>query len=416
MIEQALYLLLVEALRDGRIVEERITGVVSAADGDNDTDLPSLESSLRYLLGDLGVVIDDDPQAPDTFLPADEDDEEVYGDTAREGLDFLWCHQAKVTSPYYRYMKSLPKDLLTWDDEFELGRTIERGIMVDEARKRFFETNLRLVIWVSRRYGGLTSMDRIQEGNIGLMRAVELFDYKHGARFSTYAVWWIRQKITSAVKKGERTIRLPLYVQWRASRIRKALDRTNAQAMQELDAEDIARLAGMSAERVLACLGLPDEPLRFEDCWDELKNIPDEEVHERIQTAAELKAQVRRLLDTLSPRAAGIIRMRFGIDCDREYSHREIGRIQGVTGARIRQIEVQALRVIKDPARSRHLRDYVPGGMQDASTRRYSAAPAGRSTLSSQNITQKTAVMRASATTAPRRRPKPASSDPVASR
>lgn len=361
--EEALYLLLVEALRDGRIIEGRIIDVLSAFDGLSDADLSSLESGLRFLLGDLGVIIDDDPQAPDTFIPADEDDEEVYGDMAEEGLNFLRSYQAKDTNPYYRYMKNIPSALLTRDDEFELGKMIEQGIRADEAKKRLFEANLRLVVWVAKKYGGLTPMDRIQEGNIGLIRAVERFDYKRGTKFSTYAVWWIRQRITRAVKNADRTIRLPVHVHDGVSKIRKALNRTNTQIEQRLDAGRIASLAGISAERVIALTGLPEEPLCFDDYWDELKNVPDDEVHDRVQTAAELKAHVQKLLGSLKPRSAAVIRMRFGIDCNDEYTLEEIGKCYGVTRERIRQIEAQALHVMRHPDRSGHLRDFLQGGM-----------------------------------------------------
>lgn len=361
--EGAIYLLIVEALRDGRIVEERIIDVLSAFDGESDADLSSLESGLRFLLGDLGVIIDDDPQAPDTFIPVDEDDEEVYGDMAEEGLNFLRSYQAKDTNSYYRYMKNIPSALLTRDDESELGKMIEQGIRADEAKKRLFEANLRLVIWVAKKYGGLTPMDRIQEGNIGLIRAVERFDYKHGTKFSTYAVWWIRQRITRAVKDTDRTIRLPVYVHDGVSKIRKALKQTNTQIEQRPDADRIASLVGISTERVIALTGLPEEPIRFDDCWGELKNVPDEEVHERVQAAAELKAQVQKLLGSLKPRSAAIIRMRFGIDHNREYTLEEIGQIYDLTRERIRQIEAQTLHKIRHSARFEHLRDFLQGGM-----------------------------------------------------
>ena len=494
--QQALRMMFVEALRDGRITEDRIIGILSATDDGDRVDALAREISLRFVLSELGIEIDDHPQAPDDAPAADEDDEELYGDAAAQALALFQRSQSSDDDPLYLYLNSLPNDRLTRDDEIALGDSIERGMnetfaamaasplvvaklfgdavavlrgdkpahvmfdtvigeeeitgfeiddhdendnetgdqlqaeydtpqlpvgiierlnaiiegcqrasreraelaarlfradlapdyrtqleriacgdeaapslqgrieagiaKIEQAKRRLVDSNLRLVIWVAKKYRGLALMDRIQEGNIGLMRAAERFDYRRGAKFSTYAVWWIRQAITRAIADAGRTIRLPVHVHETLRKIERACSQFRAETNQEPDAEQIANLVGIPAERVRKLIRLPDEPVALEDCRDEVDKIPDRTIPSPEEAHAQtvLQAQVQRLLAGLDPRTAEIVRRRFGIDRD-ESTLEEIGQIYGVTRERIRQIEARALRIMKNPARTRHLRGSV---------------------------------------------------------
>jgi len=498
--QQALRTLLLEAMRDGRVRGDRIAEVLPEGGASGDLEGQEIELGLRLALGDLGVVIDENLSAPDLPLDANEDDEERFGDSISEAIAFFQRHQSNDADPFFLYLKNLPSDRLTRDDETALGMMVERGTLemlaavtaspaavakllsdaeavlrgdmparemfdsslgggepeeeasdgesdsdpdeeeqadvspaavhlaaelpgslqaiiagcrypsadrtrlvdhllraglspgyiaelqriamgddatgstgarikagldkVEAARRRLVEANLRLVIWVARKHGGLTLMDRIQEGTIGLMRAAERFDYRRGSKFSTYAIWWIKQAIIRAVADTARTIRVPVHVHDSLRKIEKVRARTFGSVRQEDDPEQIASLIEIPADRVRKLLRVPDEPIDFENCWDEVESVADGDTPsaEDICNSSDLRSLVKELLETLverlGPRYAAVIRMRFGIDCA-EHTLEEIGQIYGVTRERIRQIEAKAMRFFEHPARSRHLRGCV---------------------------------------------------------
>lgn len=496
----ALRLLLVEALRDGRVHGERISACLTDRADRDESDNAALDDGLRLVLADLGVEIDDDPHAPDVFSNTDENDEEKYDDLAAEALAFLRDHQSSDADPFYLYANSLPPDRLTRDDEIALGGAIERAMLevflavagspavvekllvdadamlrgdmptqamfeaaaetheasgedptdenegeegrdededasdeqssaeagaaqiadpilghlkaiiegcrharesrdelaarlflaglapdylaqlqhaacedesgpalreriqaaldkVEKARTRLVETNLRLVIWVAKKHGGLTFMDRIQEGNIGLMRAAERFDYRRGVKFSTYAVWWIRQAITRAVADTSRTIRRPVHVQETLRKIEKARQQLHAETGQVPEAEQLAALLELPADRVARLLNVPEEPIPLNgEEFDRIQNIVDANMPtpEEVLAISGMQLLVRSQIEILDGRQRDIICRRFGIDCD-EQTLEEIGQSYGVTRERIRQIEAKAMKTLSHPGRIKML-------------------------------------------------------------
>lgn len=494
-----LRLLFVQALREGRVQAEWISACLRDMANRNDSENASLENGLRIVLADLGVQVDDDPQAQDA-LPEidqiDDFDEEEYDTIVVEALAFLRDHHSNNADPFYLYVASIPPDRLTRNDEIALGKTIERALLeiflavvqspavvkrlladseatlrgempmqtmfeaaaeageasredlrddnegeeqyrenedasdgqysaefgadqlavrivghlkaiiagcraahesgeelaarlflaglapdylaqlqcvasqdeaaaalreriqscrdkVESAKKRLVEANLRLVIWVAKKYGGLTFMDRIQEGNIGLMRAAERFDYRRGAKFSTYAVWWIRQAITRAVADASRTIRHPVHVHETLRKVERACQRLQAERGQVPEARQIAALLEMPVDRVARLLNVPEEPIPLDgEEFDRIQNIVDASVltPEEALAISGMQMLVRAQLEILDERERDIICRRFGIDGDAQ-TLEEIGQSYGVTRERIRQIEAKAMKKLSHPRR-----------------------------------------------------------------
>jgi RNA polymerase primary sigma factor len=486
--KERLRALLLEALRDGRIRADWIADILAEDEEADEAGQGGAEASLRVVFGDLGVVIDDDPLAPDVALGADEDDEEKFGDAVTEAFVFLRRLQSSEADPFFLYAKNLPSDRLTREDETKLGVEIEEGtlevlggvaaspaavtmlygdaeavlrgdvapramigISADEngleeeatsddvegedgtaegtdssvlssnlsaelsgrlraiidgcqrigagrgelvsslfraelspeyvgklqrialedaaagnarerifagiekkenARRRLVQANLKLVIWVAKKHGGLSFMDRIQEGNIGLMRAAERFDYRRGAKFSTYAVWWIRQAITRAVADQGLTIRIPVHMLDSMRKIERARNALISETGQEPDAEHIASRIELPPGRIRKLLAaVPSEPVsmsseedgNFTSIVDETMLTPEETL-----IISGTQAAVKKQFSRLKPKEERVIRQRFGIGCD-EGTLEEIGQTLDVTRERVRQIEEKALRKLGHP-------------------------------------------------------------------
>ena len=486
----AVRVLVVEALRNGRVDSDRISCALVEDDALDDTKRTDFEANLRLVLGDAGVVIGDEPFTTDTAAEITAEDEDRFGDAATEAIDFLGTLQSSDTDPLVPYVRSLPADRLTRDDETALALAIEEGMRdvlttiagspvaasrllsdarnvmegntpvralldtansqddsdetpsddttddqetdaapipdtlsahlraivelcqqreVDRAalaarlfdaglsaeyreelqsvaeqdsaceyaakriraglakakraKRRFVETNLKLVIWVAKKHGGLPLADRIQAGNIGLMRAVDRFDHRRGAKFSTYAVWWIRQHITRAVADTARIIRLPVHVTESLRKVEKACLSAELQEDHEPDAARIATLTDLSPNQVRKMLAVPEDPLPMDDpgIVKEVCTIADEGTPspEEMAMVAEMQMLLKEQVDRLEPRQAAVLRRRFGIDCD-EHTLEEVGKEFGVTRERIRQIEAKALKNLRHPARTGQLRDVLP--------------------------------------------------------
>ena len=290
----------------------------------------------------------------------------IEGDNAP--LDLSVPEGISIDDPVRMYLKEIGKvDLLEPDEEIELAQRMAQG---DEAaKKRLAEANLRLVVSIAKRYvgRGMLFLDLIQEGNLGLIKAVEKFDYRKGFKFSTYATWWIRQAITRAIADQARTIRIPVHM---VETINKLI-RISRQLLQEYGREptpeEIAREMGISEAKVREIIKIAQEPVSLETPIGEEEDshlgdfIPDEDAPAPAEAAsfALMKEQLMDVLDTLTPREEKVLRLRFGLDDGHQRTLEEVGREFNVTRERIRQIEAKALRKLRHPSRSKKLRDYL---------------------------------------------------------
>lgn len=273
-----------------------------------------------------------------------------------------------IDDPVRMYLKEIGKvPLLSADEEIKLAQRMENGDK--EAKKKLAEANLRLVVSIAKRYvgRGMLFLDLIQEGNLGLIKAVEKFDYTKGYKFSTYATWWIRQAITRAIADQARTIRIPVHM---VETINKLM-RVSRQLLQELgrdpQPEEIAKEMEMTVAKVREIMKISQEPVSLETPIGEEEDshlgdfIPDEDIPVPAEAAAFtlLKEQLIEVLDTLTEREQKVLRLRFGLDDGRARTLEEVGKEFNVTRERIRQIEAKALRKLRHPSRSKKLKDYL---------------------------------------------------------
>lgn len=493
--EAALRQLVLAAVADGRIKGEFLSLVAPRDQDDHDLPDPNYVANLRVMLGDMGVIVDDDPSAPDRPSESEGEDDRHWEEAA-EGMVFLRILNSNRADPLTQYIGSLPRNRLTREDEVSLAMEIERGTkaaltavamspaavsellatveaviggeippkavlesdeeereddndanhdgsgtpgtdgndmlaaaplsaellfclreisglcrrllqrqdgmlvarlgerlagldlshafvsrlrlavgadafggvarrrmeegleVAREAREKFALANLKLVVWRVRQFGGLTWPDRIQEGNLGLLKAVERFDHRRGAKFSTYATWWIKQAVTRAVADTGRTIRIPVHAQEAVHKLRRAQHEVSALTGREALPEEVAELTEIPLAKVRRFLAVAEEPISLDDeeadihVAEMVSPAPDPE--EKL-AAAEIQSIVRRQLEFLLPREATVIRLRFGIGCEREYTLEEIGQQFGVTRERIRQIEAKAIRKLSHPGRIKAL-------------------------------------------------------------
>lgn len=298
---------------------------------------------------------------------------EVLGDIAdsdvvEEELDLSIPEGIAIDDPVRMYLKEIGKvPLLSSDEEINLAQRIEDGDQY--AKKKLAEANLRLVVSIAKRYvgRGMLFLDLIQEGNLGLIKAVEKFDYRKGYKFSTYATWWIRQAITRAIADQARTIRIPVHM---VETINKLI-RVQRQLLQELgrdpSPEELSKHMDMPVDKVREILKIAQEPVSLETPIGEEEDshlgdfIPDDDAPAPAEAAAftMLKEQLINVLDTLTPREEKVLRLRFGLDDGRARTLEEVGKEFNVTRERIRQIEAKALRKLRHPSRSKKLKDYL---------------------------------------------------------
>lgn len=333
---------------------------------DMELEAEQMEKIFEYLESQNIDVLRISPDTDDAddveILLTDEDEVDM------EKIDLSVPDGISIEDPVRMYLKEIGKvPLLSAEEEIELAKRMAEGD--EDAKKRLAEANLRLVVSIAKRYvgRGMLFLDLIQEGNLGLIKAVEKFDYQKGFKFSTYATWWIRQAITRAIADQARTIRIPVHM---VETINKLI-RVSRQLLQELGREplpeEIAEELDMPVERVREILKISQEPVSLETPIGEEEGshlgdfIQDDNVPVPAEAAAAtlLKEQLGEVLDTLTDREQKVLRLRFGMNDGRARTLEEVGKEFDVTRERIRQIEAKALRKLRHPSRSRKLRDYL---------------------------------------------------------
>ncbi|MFT8392064.1 MAG: RNA polymerase sigma factor RpoD [Sporolactobacillus sp.] len=321
---------------------------------------PEQMDDFYEMLADQGIDVADESDGPDNADKGKEEEFDLNDLSVPPGV--------KINDPVRMYLKEIGRvDLLSADEEINLAKRIKNGD--EEAKRRLAEANLRLVVSIAKRYvgRGMLFLDLIQEGNMGLIKAVEKFDYTKGFKFSTYATWWIRQAITRAIADQARTIRIPVHM---VETINKLI-RVQRQQLQDLGREptpeEIGKEMDLSPEKVREILKIAQEPVSLETPIGEEDDshlgdfIEDQDAKAPSDAAAYelLKEQLEDVLDTLTDREENVLRLRFGLDDGRTRTLEEVGKVFGVTRERIRQIEAKAHRKLRHPSRSKQLKDFL---------------------------------------------------------
>lgn len=311
---------------------------------------------------DVLKISSDDDMDPDLFA------EEEAGEENMENLDLSVPEGVGIEDPVRMYLKEIGKvPLLTSEEEIELAKRMELGD--EEAKKKLAEANLRLVVSIAKRYvgRGMQFLDLIQEGNLGLIKAVEKFEYRKGYKFSTYDTWWIRQAITRAIADQARTIRIPVHMVETINRLVRAQRQLLQTLGREPSPEEVAKEMELPVERVREIMKISQDPVSLETPIGEEEDshlgdfIQDDQVTVPADAATFtlLHEQLMEVLDTLTEREQKVLRLRFGLDDGRPRTLEEVGREFNVTRERIRQIEAKALRKLRHPSRSKKLKDYL---------------------------------------------------------
>ncbi len=354
-IEERKEKLLALGKKQGHITYEQLADELKGLDIDSDT-LDDLYNALME--AEIDIISEDDGD--------EASGEEITEDVHVEELTL--SKDVKINDPVRMYLKEIGRiNLLTSDEEFEYAKRAEEGD--EEAKRMLAESNLRLVVSIAKRYvgRGMLFLDLIQEGNIGLMKAVDKFDPTKGYKFSTYATWWIRQAITRAIADQARTIRVPVHMVETINKLARVQRQLTQDLNREPTDEEIAKKLGISIEKVREVYKISQDPVSLETPIGEEDDshlgdfIKDERTMgpEEYATIEMLKEELQGVLGTLTDREEKVLRLRFGLDDGQCRTLEEVGQIFGVTRERIRQIEAKALRKLRHPSRSRKLKDFL---------------------------------------------------------
>ena len=351
-----------------RLTYSEIADVLDSADIDKE----AIDEIYSELMARGVEIISEEDDAEIDQLLAEEaelnDETEALLEEADLDPDQIAQKGVTVDDPVRMYLKEIGKvPLLTADEEIELAKRMEEGD--EKAKQRLCEANLRLVVSIAKRYvgRGMLFLDLIQEGNLGLIKAVEKFDYTKGYKFSTYATWWIRQAITRSIADQARTIRIPVHMVETINKLIRVSRQLLQQLGREPSPEEIAEEMGMPVDKVREIQKIAQEPVSLETPIGEEEDshlgdfIPDEDVPAPADAAAfsMLKEQLVEVLGTLTDREQKVLKLRFGLEDGRARTLEEVGKEFDVTRERIRQIEAKALRKLRHPSRSRKLKDYL---------------------------------------------------------
>ena len=342
-----------EVFQKGSLTPAQLEGIVSYLE----------ERKIDVLT--MSEIDSDEIEQSDVFP---EGVEKEYEEKREDEPEILHSERGSAEDPVRMYLKEIGRiPLLSSEEEIELAKRMEMGD--EEAKKKLSEANLRLTVSIAKRYSGrgMQFLDLIQEGNLGLIKAVEKFDYRKGYKFSTYATWWIRQSITRAIADQARTIRIPVHMVETMNRVNRTSRRLLQEYGREPTPEEIAVTMNLPVERILEVSKISQEPVSLETPMGEEEDshlgdfIQDEHVPVPSEEAAHtlLREQLEEVMDTLSDREQKVLALRFGLEDGKPHTLEEVGRDFQVTRERIRQIEAKALRKLRHPTRSRKLRDFL---------------------------------------------------------
>ena len=357
---------IIALIEQGRRIGKLSSSEISDAmeESGHGMDVERMEKLYEELENQGIEVVDDDPIA-------DVQDTVLTEDNVDDFEDSLSSEGVTIDDPVKVYLKEIGRvPLLSPDEEIQLALAIQEGGPEGErAKQRLSEANLRLVVSIAKRYvgRGMQFLDLIQEGNLGLIKAVEKFDHTKGFKFSTYATWWIRQAITRAIADQARTIRIPVHMVETINKVKKVSSQLLHENGHEPSAEEIAERLDMPVDKVREIMRVAQEPVSLETPIGEEEDshlgdfIPDDEAPVPAEAASQtlLKEQLADVLKTLTPREEEVLRLRFGLKDGRPRTLEEVGKVFNVTRERIRQIEAKALRKLRHPSRSKKLKDFL---------------------------------------------------------